>query len=420
MLPPMTSRARLVAGLVALTCVVGGSVLARRLDPDVTREDVVIDGTPATRLRPASGPRRGTAVLAHGITANRRTLLVIGERLAREGFEVLAIDLPGHGESRLAFRQPALERAVQSAARALEPSARVDVYVGHSLGASVGAVAHGNGFVPRPRLAVAIGAYGMPDPEPATRSLFATGRLDVLATPEQVETFARRYQTLERHRADLLIGPSDHVLEPYDPVIVRGIVDAALETIGAPPRHPPGLHAPTLLRVAGVWLVLAAAPLIAVAVPPRAARDARDAALQGLASGGLWVALVVLAMDAAWVGLRPQARHVAPLLVLTLLAAAVPHLTTRVAGSLLRGLTPLREATIGFVPALAPFGLALLSAGAGQWFFAMMLTILGGVALGAAAFGVVVARRAQHALAGHVAFAVIVAYWPALCVPVFL
>src|SRR5205823_2386440 len=81
------------------------------------------------------GSRMRSAVLLHGVMARAETWWRIGPALAGRGWQVSAVDLPGHGRApRLAG--PA-DLATFAAATAGRLPNDVDLLVGHSLGAVV-------------------------------------------------------------------------------------------------------------------------------------------------------------------------------------------------------------------------------------------------------------------------------------------
>jgi pimeloyl-ACP methyl ester carboxylesterase len=86
-----------------------------------------------TLIWDAAGPPRGTAVLLHGVTASAHTWWRIGPALAALGWRTSAVDLPGHGEA------PRLggPADLASVAAAVALPDRVDLLVGHSLGAII-------------------------------------------------------------------------------------------------------------------------------------------------------------------------------------------------------------------------------------------------------------------------------------------
>jgi pimeloyl-ACP methyl ester carboxylesterase len=83
------------------------------------------------------------AVLLHGITSSSRTWWRAGPALAERGFSVLAVDLRGHGgspTSAAGLGLPELAADVAETVAAMVPGGspvRVDLLVGHSLGALV-------------------------------------------------------------------------------------------------------------------------------------------------------------------------------------------------------------------------------------------------------------------------------------------
>ena len=81
------------------------------------------------------GPARGEVALLHGVMALADTWWRIGPALAARGWRVAAIDLPGHaGDVR---RDGALDLDALAEGVAARLDVRVDLMVGHSLGAIV-------------------------------------------------------------------------------------------------------------------------------------------------------------------------------------------------------------------------------------------------------------------------------------------
>jgi pimeloyl-ACP methyl ester carboxylesterase len=80
-------------------------------------------------------PERPLALLIHGVTSSSRTWWRVGPALAARGFQVVAVDLRGHGASpRTAAGLSAADLAADVVATVEGP---VDLLVGHSLGALV-------------------------------------------------------------------------------------------------------------------------------------------------------------------------------------------------------------------------------------------------------------------------------------------
>lgn len=405
---------RVAAWIVAALLLIVGAALARRPDPDVSWEAVTVEGAggarhPVLRIGPRGGGRRGTALLAHGVTASKETLAVLAEALAREGFDCVALDLPAHGESSVPLREPGgMNDALEAGARALTGTSSVDVIVGHSMGAHVAHAALRQGRV-RARALVALGAV-MLDETPVARVLLLTGRWDPLATPARVEAAARALPRVEAR-----VIAADHVTEPWAPAAVRAVVAEALAAVGAPPTRDGVGHA-ALARAVGVGLALLALPVAALGAVVRRPRGRAGAAALGALAGLTVLTVVVVALDGAWVGLSPRPRHALTFPPLALAAAGVSWL---VSAALRRGrsTTATLAVTGAHVGAVAAtLMLAAVSASAGSRFGALMATLMAGVLLLGLVTAVWAVRASGREGPGHVAWALVVAYWPALLV----
>jgi pimeloyl-ACP methyl ester carboxylesterase len=81
------------------------------------------------------GPARGRTVLLHGVAALAATWWRIGPGLASHGWQVTAVDLPGHGAMPRLDRPLDLDMLVASVIDRM--AGPVDLLIGHSLGAIV-------------------------------------------------------------------------------------------------------------------------------------------------------------------------------------------------------------------------------------------------------------------------------------------
>lgn len=95
-----------------------------------------------TRWLPAAGEERGAALLLHGLSDAPYSLHAIGEALARGGFAVLSLRLPGHGTVPAALTRTGVDEwraAVRAGARAVARRAagRPWAIVGYSNGAAL-------------------------------------------------------------------------------------------------------------------------------------------------------------------------------------------------------------------------------------------------------------------------------------------
>lgn len=98
--------------------------------------------TPVTVIDPDIDKPVGSAIVLHGLSANRRVMNYLGDELAFDaGLRIFALDLAGHGdnESKFTFRraQDCAAAAVANliATHAIDP--RDAVYIGHSMGGSI-------------------------------------------------------------------------------------------------------------------------------------------------------------------------------------------------------------------------------------------------------------------------------------------
>jgi len=137
--------------------------------------------------------------------------------------------------------------------------------------------------------------------EHAPPLLFLAGLFEELHRPARL-----RAQT----NAQVVISPwSDHILEPWDPVLVSAAVKAACATVGRPVSAVPTAWRS---RFAGLMLGIAGALVLMFRLPklhPRLARMRR------------WIVLTVLLIaiiltTGTWLGMTPQVRRIPQQLVL--------------------------------------------------------------------------------------------------------
>ncbi len=121
---------QLVAAAVFLLALLQESSLAPKHDS----ETFLIDPpTPYTRYLPANTPK-ATVLAIHGLDVSREVMSFISAALADGGFEVYAIDLPGHGASKVKFDAALAEQAIRNVAQKLGEHT---IVLGHSLGAGL-------------------------------------------------------------------------------------------------------------------------------------------------------------------------------------------------------------------------------------------------------------------------------------------
>lgn len=154
-----------------------GAHLAR-MSPGGVRDTVLVAAcrTPIRILEPQAPRPIGSAVVFHGLSANRRLMQTFGQWLAALGLRVYLVDSPGHGDSTEPF---SLGRAEQCAAAVLESLAQSGkitpdrtVLVGHSMGGAI-AVRLADRFPGVATIAVSPAPMNLPRRMPANLLIFS-------------------------------------------------------------------------------------------------------------------------------------------------------------------------------------------------------------------------------------------------------
>jgi pimeloyl-ACP methyl ester carboxylesterase len=289
------SRNWIVAG-VAAVCLGVGIVLSHRVEPGVRVEKIMLTtNTPAFRIFPATPGPHPIVLLAHGNGGSKEMLFRFGEAFAAAGFECYSVDLAGYGESPLPCSLTNVDLNFQEAARAL---GAVDVFIGHSLGGGVGGWSvHEAGF--RPKLFIGVGA-------PVK---LGTNGPPLLLLGGLFEEFFRPAQLHARTDAQVVISPwCEHILEAYDPVLVRAAVTAACAAVGKPvPAAPTAWR----WRFAGLALGIAGALGLMFCLPELHPRLGR---IRGFIVSGVMLLALVLTLW-PWLGVSPQLRRIPAYLV---------------------------------------------------------------------------------------------------------
>jgi pimeloyl-ACP methyl ester carboxylesterase len=126
-------RLRVFAGIVSAGLFVFALQQTAALEP--ARQNGILPTNPPTpyiHYSSAAEPHRRVLVV-HGLDANKEFMQIFCSALADAGFEVFAIDLPGHGDSTTGFNGLLARGAVEQAVSYLHP----DVAAGHSMGAAL-------------------------------------------------------------------------------------------------------------------------------------------------------------------------------------------------------------------------------------------------------------------------------------------
>src|ERR1700723_2962151 len=113
---------------------------------ELPKQEIVLTAggckTPGTILQPPAEVQPvGSAILIHGLSANRRLMMYLAEDFAGHGFQSYAMDLPGHGDSEDRFSVARAEGCATAAVEALTAAHAIDpkttILVGHSMGGTI-------------------------------------------------------------------------------------------------------------------------------------------------------------------------------------------------------------------------------------------------------------------------------------------
>ena len=283
--------------VAAIISVGAGAALSHVIEPGVRVEKIMLaTNTPALRIFPATPGPHPIALLAHGNGGSKEMLFRFGEALAAAGFDCYSVNQAGYGESPQSCSLTNLRLNFLEAERAL---GEVDVFIGHSMGGGTGSWSvREAGF--RPKLFIGVG-FPARLGEHGPPLLLLAGLFEEFFRPARLQAITN---------AQVVISPwSEHILEAYDPVLVRAAVKAACAAVGKPV-----LAAPTARRwrFAGLVLGIAGALGLMFRLPelhPRLARTRR------FVVPAILLFALGLTMD-TWVGVTPQLRRILQQLIL--------------------------------------------------------------------------------------------------------
>ena len=88
--------------------------------------------TPYIRFEPQVPPT-GTVLVVHGLNSNKDFMRTVSMAMADGGFDVYAVDLPGHGASQAPF---SFSETVNVIEQLIEALGSETILVGHSMGGS--------------------------------------------------------------------------------------------------------------------------------------------------------------------------------------------------------------------------------------------------------------------------------------------
>ncbi len=132
-----------LAVLGAILLILGAHWIKRA---ELPHHDAVLDGrtchTPVTILDPPLGVAPvGSAIVLHGLSADRRMMMYLGSDFAGHGFRTYLFDLAGHGDNTDPFTFPRAEQCAAVAIDSLTRSGAIDprktILLGHSMGGEI-------------------------------------------------------------------------------------------------------------------------------------------------------------------------------------------------------------------------------------------------------------------------------------------
>jgi pimeloyl-ACP methyl ester carboxylesterase len=289
-------RRIVVAGITSLAV---GAALSRVIEPGIRVEKIMLTpNTPALRIFPATPGPHPTALLAHGNGGSKEMFFRFGEALAAAGFDCYSVDQAGFGESPQPLSLTNLRLKPQELERVL---GGVNVFIGHSMGGGMGTWGVRQGEF-RPKLFIGVG-YPAKLGEHGPPLLLLAGLFEEF-------TFNRPARLRSITNAQVVISPwSDHILEVYDPVLVRAAVEVACAAVGKPVL---AVTTAWRWRFAGLVLGIAGALALMFRLPevhPRLARIRRF----------IIPCVLLLALGLTlgpWVGVTAQLRRIPQQIVL--------------------------------------------------------------------------------------------------------
>jgi pimeloyl-ACP methyl ester carboxylesterase len=132
-----------LAILGAILLILGAHWIRRA---ELPQREIVLDGrnchTPVTILDPPPGVAPvGSAIVLHGLSADRRVMMYLGSDFAGHGFRTYLFDLAGHGDNTDPFTFPRAEQCAAVAIDSLTRSGGIDprktILLGHSMGGEI-------------------------------------------------------------------------------------------------------------------------------------------------------------------------------------------------------------------------------------------------------------------------------------------
>jgi alpha-beta hydrolase superfamily lysophospholipase len=191
----------IVLAAIGAALLVAGARHIRRMPLEISQTTLVgACRTPATVLQSRDAKLHDAVIIFHGLTANRRIMLTLGEELAQAGKRVFLLDFPGHGDSTDSFSFAHAEACAADAIGTLVRRGEINpdntVLVGHSFGAGI-AIRLADIFPAAATIAISPGPLVLPRRMPSNLLVFsAQFDLPILKrAAEQIAQAARGERT---------------------------------------------------------------------------------------------------------------------------------------------------------------------------------------------------------------------------------
>ncbi len=242
---------------IAGALLLGLSAWAIHRDELPHRDFVFIAGSchmPVTVLAPVKRAPRASAIIFHGLSANRRVMQTLGAYLAVDAsLRVYLIDLPGHGDSTDRFTFARAEEcadiAVESMIRSGEIDPKTTIVIGHSMGGAI-AIRLADREPVAATIAISPAPMVLPRRMPANLLVFsAKGDFDILKRQAlQLSQAAAGERTasddfLQARAFHLeVVSLSDHTSVLYDPRVLQDASDWSHDALDADGRKAAGLN----------------------------------------------------------------------------------------------------------------------------------------------------------------------------------
>ena len=243
---PWWLLARIVLPILGVVWLIQGAYAIHR--DALPRRTIALEAAgchmPTTVLDPPAGQPIGTAIVFHGLSANRRIMLYLAQNLTNSGVRVYLPDLPGHGDNTdpFSFARAAdcAEAAVASLIRSGQIDPKTTVIVGHSMGAAI-AIRLADHIPVAATIAISPAPLVSPQRIPANL-LVLRGQFDIGIVRREAEAISNAAginrdspEDFAQNRAFRLesVAHASHTSMLFDPVVLSESLEWISQTLGS-------------------------------------------------------------------------------------------------------------------------------------------------------------------------------------------